>query len=68
MTARRFWVIGGEYADIAFQTFTSQTPTVAGPFTSEDEAKDVWRNLSAKASNLALTRFSIVHEQVRLAV
>ena len=66
MTAQRFWVVGGEYADTNFQTLTSSSPTVAGPFDSETEARTVWRGLYDRPCS-ALTRYSILHEKVRLA-
>jgi hypothetical protein len=67
MTKRRFWVIGGEFADTSFMTLTCQRASVAGPFASEDEAKAVWRDLSTDRTSSALTRYSILHEDIRLA-
>jgi hypothetical protein len=66
MTTRRFWVVGGEYADTSFSSLTSPSATVEGPFENEEEAKAAWRGLYDKP-HTALTRFSIVSEQVRLA-
>ena len=66
MTAKRFWVVGGEYADTSFSSLNCASPTVAGPFDSEDDAKAAWRGLYDKPHS-ALTRFSIVHENLRLA-
>jgi hypothetical protein len=67
MTAHRFWVVGGEYADTSFSTLTCERPVVAGPFESEHQAREVWRGLYDRQPWSALTRFSIVHENLRLA-
>ena len=67
MTSQRFWVVGGEYADTSFQTLTSASPTVAGPFDSEAQARAVWRGLYDRQPCSALTRYSILHENLRRA-
>ena len=67
MVAQRFWVVGGEYADTSFRALTCGQVTIAGPFDNEEEAKLAWRGLYDRQPCSALTRFSIVHEQVRLA-
>ncbi|HEY4029661.1 MAG TPA: hypothetical protein VGM25_04915 [Caulobacteraceae bacterium] len=66
MTMRRFWVVGGEYADTSFSSLTCASPTVAGPFDDEEQAKAAWRSLYDRPHS-ALTRFSILHETLRLA-
>jgi hypothetical protein len=66
MTTRRFWVVGGEYADTSFRSLTGANATVAGPFDSEEEARAHWRGLYDQPCS-ALTRFSIVSENLRLA-
>ena len=67
MTTRRFWVVGGEYADTSFRALTQGHATVTGPFVSEEEAKAAWRDLYERQPGSALTRFSIVQENLRLA-
>lgn len=67
MIAQRYWVVGGEYADTSFKTLTCNRPTVVGPFDNEDDARQAWKGLYTGGSS-ALTRFSIVHENVRLGV
>jgi hypothetical protein len=67
MTSRRFWVVGGEYADTSFSALSQGAATVTGPFESEEEAKAAWRDLYDRQPGSALTRFSIVHENLRLA-
>ena len=49
MTAKRYYVIGGEYADISFTLPApgSQLET-HGPFESERDAKVCWRDLTGK--------------------
>jgi hypothetical protein len=66
MIAHRFWVVGGEYADTNFRSLTCGHPTIAGPFEDEEEARLAWRGLYDRGPCSALTRFSIVHESVRL--
>lgn len=67
MIAQRFWVVGGEYADTSFRSLTCDQATVAGPFDNEAEARAVWRGLYDRQACSALTRFSIVSENLRLA-
>jgi hypothetical protein len=67
MTIQRFWVVGGEYADPEFRSLACERATVLGPFDSEIEAKDVWRELARETSSRALTRFSILSETFRPA-
>jgi hypothetical protein len=67
MPTKRFWVVGGEYADTSFQSLTCGQATVAGPFESEEAAKAAWRGMYDRQPCSALTRFSIVHENLRLA-
>jgi hypothetical protein len=67
MIAKRFWVLGGQYADTTFKVLTCDRPQVAGPFECEEEANAAWRELNAREAGSALTRFSIVHESLRLA-
>jgi hypothetical protein len=66
MFTQRYWVIGGRYADTSWNALSDASPTVAGPFDDESEAKARWRELSAETSSLASTRFSVVLETVRL--
>jgi hypothetical protein len=67
MIAQRFWVVGGEYADTSFSALTGPSATVAGPFDSEEAARAAWRGMYDRQPCSALTRFSIVHENLRLA-
>jgi hypothetical protein len=67
MVAKRFWVVGGEYADTSFRSLTCERVTVAGPFETEEDARLAWRGLYDSQPCSALTRFSIVHENLRLA-
>jgi hypothetical protein len=62
MPQHKYWVIGGKYGDLSFERLTSDTPTIAGPFNCEEEAKSEWRRLSFEHRAYATTRFSIVRE------
>ncbi len=66
MFTQRYWVIGGQYVDTSWSALRDPSPTVAGPFESESDAKARWRQLSSETSSLASTRFSVVSETVRL--
>ena len=61
---QRFWVIGGEYASMAFDSLKDGGRTVFGPFATHEEAKSVWKHVSRVYSSNALTRFSIASEGV----
>lgn len=56
--AQRFYVIGGEYADISFTVPApgSQLET-HGPFDSERDAKVCWRDLTGKTVDNAMVRY-----------
>jgi hypothetical protein len=62
MSLHRYWVIGGKYRDLGFEKLTTETPTVAGPFNCEEDAKAEWKRLSFEYCSHATTRFSIVRE------
>ena len=57
---RQFWVIGGEYHDLAFQDMDLSTSTVHGPFNDYEEANLVWRERSNETRAQAAMRFAIV--------
>ena len=63
---RRYWVIGGEYADAGFRTLIPGTETMAGPFDDEAKARTEWQRLSRcpERSRLATLRYSIAAETV----
>ena len=62
---QRFWVIGGVYADMNFQTLADGAQSLFGPFQTREEAKQMWKTLSQEHSSSALTRFSIAAEGAR---
>jgi len=59
---RRFWVIGGEYADTAFSRVIPGTERVVGPLPSREEALSVWRRLSEEGRPRCLVRYAIAAE------
>lgn len=63
MTTLRFWVIGGEYASMEFDALKTR-PQVEGPFGTRDEARAVWKRLSAEYTSRAAVRFSIASERM----
>ncbi|MFQ5346437.1 MAG: hypothetical protein ACE5ED_01155 [Rhodothalassiaceae bacterium] len=60
--SRRFWVVGGEYADTAFSRMVPGTETVIGPLESHDAALAEWRRLSESGRAECLRRYSIASE------
>jgi hypothetical protein len=58
----RFWVIGGEYTDTAFERLVDGTGQVLGPYASYDEARAVWQDRAVATRSRALMRFNIARE------
>ncbi len=42
----RYWVIGGEYEDPAFQALIPGTEKMCGPFQDERQARTEWTRLT----------------------
>jgi hypothetical protein len=63
MTKERYWVVGGEYSCMKFQTLKNGAPHVLGPFEDRDEAKAAWRKVSEQTRANATTRYAIASEQ-----
>jgi hypothetical protein len=58
--AHRYYVIGGEYADMSFTVPAAGTQLEThGPFASEREAKVCWRDLTGKTVDNAMVRYFI---------
>jgi hypothetical protein len=62
----RFWVIGGEYRDPAFQALIPGTEKMAGPFADEARARTEGQRLTCcpDRSPCATVRYSIAAERV----
>ncbi len=62
----RYWVIGGEYEDMARRRLRPGTERLAGPFECEREARVEWTRLTrAPGTRPATTHFAIVTEGAR---
>ena len=59
---KRYWVVGGEYADCAFTHLRPGTQRVAGPFASEHRAKTEWQRLTFRDRCAATERYAICVE------
>lgn len=59
---RRFWVIGGDYADCQFGQITPGTEKVAGPFHCPVKARTEWQRLTFRDKMGATTRYTIAAE------
>ena len=58
--AQRYYVIGGEYADMSFTVPAAGTQLEThGPFASEREAKVCWRDVTGKTVDNAMVRYFI---------
>jgi hypothetical protein len=62
MSAQRYWVIGGEYADTAFERVISGTERILGPYLCPDEARRAWEHVAVETRSICLARFTIVRE------
>lgn len=62
---KRFWVVGGEYGDTAFQKLVEGTERMIGPFDDERQARTEWTRLTYCPAATATTRYSITTEQLR---
>ena len=62
MSRHKYWVIGGKYGDLDFETLANGTQTILGPFDCEEDAKSEWKRVSLEYRLFATTRFSIVRE------
>jgi hypothetical protein len=61
--AKKYWVIGGEYADTDFITMADGgMPERHGPFNVYEDAKDVWARLSWTHIDDAHVRYTIETE------
>ena len=59
----RYWVIGGEYADIRFDRLAPDAPEERhGPFAGYEDAYRVWQARARATIDDALVRFRIVEE------
>lgn len=63
MQTSRFWIVGGEYATMAFEQLIEGTQRVFGPFGERRQAEDAWRRLSEDHRSQCLTRFTIATER-----
>lgn len=58
----RFWVVGGEYADILFREVKPETRTALGPFGDYVDALDAWTKRTRESTARATVRFTIARE------
>jgi hypothetical protein len=59
----RFWVTGGEYADLSFKTLApGAREECHGPFASYHDAYEVWQVRARATIDDAMVRFRIVED------
>ncbi len=64
MSEQRFYVVGGEYADLSFTTPASGAKLETfGPFASEREAKVRWRELTGQSIDNAMVRYFLTSDE-----
>ncbi len=57
-----FWIVGGEYDDIAFTRLCTGTQTLQGPYPSYDDALAQWKRITHDTKGNAQIRFAIAQE------
>lgn len=64
-SAKRYWIVGGEYEDAAFERLVSGTEKLVGPFADKTNAEQAWREMSVATRSSCHTRFTIAEERAR---
>ena len=59
---KRYWVIGGDYADCGFKDLKPGTEIVHGPYNDELKARMEWQRLTFRDRCRATERYSICIE------
>ncbi len=61
----KYWVIGGEYTDTAFDRMVEGTERVMGPFGDRQRALQVWQRMADETRSNCHARFTIAEETAR---
>ena len=56
-SAQQFWVVGGQYADMAFREMRG-APEAHGPFASYESARQAWASQASRTRSDACTRYT----------
>lgn len=59
---KRYWVIGGDYADCGFGAIEPGTEKLSGPFGCAVKARTEWQRLTFRDNLGATTRYTIAAE------
>lgn len=59
---KKYWVVGGDYADCRFNNLQPGTQTISGPFADEARAQTEWHRLTFRDKCSATTRYAIAVE------
>jgi len=62
MDASRYWVVGGKFESLEFDTLIDGTGRIWGPFETRGDAEIIWREASEQHRWSCCTRFTIVQE------
>ena len=58
----KYWIVGGEYTDTAFERLVEGTERVVGPFASRELALRIWRRLATETRSNCHARYTIAVE------
>ena len=62
MSTTRYWVVGGEFLSVEFDSLIHGTGRMWGPFETRSDAESVWREESEQLRWSCCTRFTIVED------
>jgi hypothetical protein len=58
----KYWIVGGEYQDTAFDRLIEGTQRLIGPFQSRDTALGEWKRMAAETRANCYARYTIAEE------
>ena len=61
-TAKRYWIVGGEYNDASFERLVEGTERLVGPFRNRVVAERTWRDMATTTRPSCYTRYTIAEE------
>jgi hypothetical protein len=61
----KYWIVGGEYQDTAFDRMVAGTEQLIGPFQCRDKAMDEWKKLATATRSNCHARYTIAEEFAR---
>ena len=65
MMRSKYWIVGGEYHDTAFDRIVDGTEQLIGPFPCRNEAMEEWKKLATATRGNCHARYAIAEEFAR---